>query len=414
MQSHEHFERKVSIIEIFISAISVILVLFTLFEMQADRNASYKPDISISDVSDVEVPIVWKGTLPDDPMDDYSALNLDTFYDEYNFNAPTELMMYNIGVGTAKDISLSWDHRNNIDAFIKAFEDYDDVKILHTGDMLHIETPKETIGQGLGDGYNVEFMLNSTTEYHTVRVPLAYSYLIRELLIRNSDTENFPKLVLNITYSDIQNKVYKKQIYLSIDCIIYTTDMYGNGFCLYGINITEEDNMLAFGSINIDSDSISAICAVAAVAISIVSMVFTVIYSHKQNEHNRNSVRPISAIKFNDYEDQIAVKIENFGTGPLLIEKLRLIQDGCESKTLISLMPNIDQPWATFTEEVDGWTIPVSGSIVLIKIKPRNDAIRTLVREALSTITLSIDYTDIYSTKFHDERSLDFFGRHFE
>lgn len=411
MQSHEHFERKVSIIEIFISAFSVILVLFTLFEMQADRNASYKPDVSISDA---EVAIVWEGTLPDDPTDDYSALNFDSFYEQYNINAPTELMMYNIGVGTAKDISLSWNHQENVDAFIKAFDNYDDVKILYTDDMLYIETPKQTIGQGLGDNYNVEFMLNSTTEYHTVRVPLAYSYLIQELLIRNPYTENFPKLNLNIAYSDIQNKVYEKQVYLSIDRIIYTTDVYDNGFCLYRIHITEEDNMLAFGSINMDSDSISAICAVAAVAISIVSMVFTVIYSHKQNEHNRNSVRPISAIKFNDYEDQIAVKIENFGTGPLLIEKLRLIQDGCESETLISLMPNIDQTWTTFTEKVDGWTIPVGGSIVLIEINPKNSTIRTCVRKALSPITLSIDYKDIYSTKFHDERSLDFFGRHFE
>ncbi|RHT97924.1 hypothetical protein DW711_19985 [Ruminococcus sp. AM27-16] len=42
------FEYKNAIIQITISIISTFIVLFTLFEMQAARNATYLPDISLS------------------------------------------------------------------------------------------------------------------------------------------------------------------------------------------------------------------------------------------------------------------------------------------------------------------------------------------------------------------------------
>ena len=77
-------------------------------------------------------------------------------------------------------------------------------------------------------------------------------------------------------------------------------------------------------------------------------------------------------------------------------------------------MPAIDQLWSTFTESVDGWTIPVGGQLILLKLCPKSDKTRTVVRKELSEITAYLEYTDIYNTKFQDRRSFDFFGRHYE
>lgn len=161
-----------------------------------------------------------------------------------------------------------------------------------------------------------------------------------------------------------------------------------------------------------DNDSLMAITSICAVVISIISMIFTVIFSMQQLKHNKNSVRPISAIKINDYENRISVKLENVGTGPLTIKKLRFKNHLQESSTLISMMPDIGQLWNTFTESVDGWTIPVGRQIIFLELCPESDDIKTLIRNELSKITVFLEYTDIYNTEFQDKRSLDFFGRH--
>lgn len=408
---NKSFEFKKAVLEIGISIVSVILVLLTLFEMQADRNAAYRPDVSFADI---EVAITWEGECETENPEENQPLNLDPFFEKYDVNATPQLMMYNIGVGTAKNIKLQWDHGANVENFIKAFEPYDDISILLDDNMIYIETDKSVIGQGVGNGYTADFMLSSAEDYCTIQFPVAYSYLIRELLTRSLPSNQLPTLSLSVTYTDIQNKAYSKVINIYIQTISYISDAYGNGCCVYNLHFAEEGfYMPTIGTFILDSDSLAAISSVFAVIVSIISMIFTVIFSVLQNKHNKNSVRPISAIKFNDYEDQISVRIDNVGTGPLLIWKLRFKIGETEHKTLISLMPDVGQNWVTFTEEVDGWTIPVGGKITLIKIRPEREIVKMLVRKELSKITISLDYTDIYSTKFHDERSLSFFGRHF-
>ena len=76
-------------------------------------------------------------------------------------------------------------------------------------------------------------------------------------------------------------------------------------------------------------------------------------------------------------------------------------------------MPQIDQFWSTFTESIDGWTIPVGGQLTLLDLCPENDETRELIRKTLFNITAYLEYTDIYGTKFQDKKSFDFFGRHF-
>lgn len=162
----------------------------------------------------------------------------------------------------------------------------------------------------------------------------------------------------------------------------------------------------------INNDLFMAITSACAVIISVLSMVFTIIFSILQVKHNKNSVRPISAIQINDYEDLISVEIRNVGTGPLKITKLIAKNSTEQSSELIDLLPPIGQPWSTFVENVDGWTIPAGEKIVLIEVRPMNDRIKNKVRRSLAQTTIILHYTDIYNTKFFDARKLDFFGRH--
>lgn len=172
--------------------------------------------------------------------------------------------------------------------------------------------------------------------------------------------------------------------------------------------------MNVFGKIAFNSDSLMVIVSICAVVISTLSMISTIIFSKLQVKHNKNSVKPISAIKLSDYEDKIAVKIQNVGTGPLIIKKLVFKNNSMEAPMLLAMMPKVDQAWSTFVESVDGWTIPVGGEIILLEICPESDEIKMSVRRRLFEITAFLEYVDIYNTKFKDTRRFEFFGRHFE
>ena len=165
--------------------------------------------------------------------------------------------------------------------------------------------------------------------------------------------------------------------------------------------------------LNFNNETIATISSICAVLISVLSMVFTIINSAFQLKHNKNSVRPISLISLHDYEDELAVIIKNVGTGPLTIKKLIFKNEFQESPTLITMMPHIDQPWSTFTEVVDGWTIPVGGEIVILKLCPEKEETKEAIRKKLLEITAYLDYSDIYGSKFKDMRLFDFFGRHY-
>lgn len=101
------FDHKNASIQILISVISTFIVLLTLFEMQAARNATYLPDISFGNK---EVAISWDANglpyISDETKDVISKVVND---DNTEINRIPRLKIYNLGVGVAKDISFVWD-----------------------------------------------------------------------------------------------------------------------------------------------------------------------------------------------------------------------------------------------------------------------------------------------------------------
>lgn len=404
------FDFKNAVIQITISIISTFLVLLTLFEMQAERNAIYLPDISLSNT---KVAISWdKNGLPCITQEAENIVS--KMADDTIINKLPQIKIYNIGVGTAKNISFNWDTQRNMKAFMDVLNLCDDIDISFDGNMLHLKTPSIEQGIGEPDKSQFDFLLNSTQEFETLAFPFSYYTLIKEAYIRTDDKE-IPTLYLSVSYSDVQGKAYNRNIQINADISFLEQNPDGSGFCIYTLtSIKENKTMTSFNLLNLDSNTWIAITSIFAVIISIISMIFTVVFSFQQLKHNKNSVKPISAIKFSDYEDVLAVKLENVGTGSLTIKRLVFKNETQESSTLISMMPPIDQLWTTFTESVDGWTIPVGGQLIFLKLHPESDETKSLIRKELSKITVFLEYMDIYNTKFQDKRSLDFFGRHSE
>ena len=170
------FDFKNAAIQITISIISTFLVLLTLFEMQAERNATYLPNISLSNT---KVAISWdKNGLPcitQEVKDIVSKIaDEDTI-----INKVPQIKIYNIGVGTAKNISFNWDTQRNMKAFMDILNPCDDIDISFDGSMLYLKTP--TIEQGIGefDKSQFDFLLNSTQEFETLVFPFSYYTLIK-------------------------------------------------------------------------------------------------------------------------------------------------------------------------------------------------------------------------------------------
>ena len=151
--------------------------------------------------------------------------------------------------------------------------------------------------------------------------------------------------------------------------------------------------------------------AIFAIIISIVSLIPTIVFSYLQMEHNKNSVRPLCEIILTNYENKIAVKIFNFGTGPMIITNCicKDTENNRHDELLRELMPKIGRLWTTSTHYVNGRTVPVGGKITLILLAPIKgqnsiDAdIKERVRRALSTITIDVAYTDIYGCKRYEK-----------
>ncbi len=170
---------------------------------------------------------------------------------------------------------------------------------------------------------------------------------------------------------------------------------------------------------------IETITMVASVLIAMISLVATIKFNCKQQEHNANSVRPTVDIILGDYEDDIYVKLVNQGVGPAEVSDLICTYYGDvnvntrETNILIDILRDSKSPtgfiqnYTDFVEDIIGRTISPGGTVVLVRLKPKNEMEQTNMRLMLKDIGITLKYKDIYETEFERNRKLTFFGRHF-
>lgn len=170
-------------------------------------------------------------------------------------------------------------------------------------------------------------------------------------------------------------------------------------------------------------NEVQTITMIVSVVIAVVSLVVAITFNIKQQTHNKNSVRPIIDIIVGDYETNIFVKLVNHGVGPATITSLKCKYNGSidisddECNTLIDILLDTKaithdiKAYTTFVEDISGRTVPPNDEIVLVKLETDSKSKNTAMRIMLKDISVSVEYKDIYNTKFDAERKLDFFGR---
>lgn len=165
----------------------------------------------------------------------------------------------------------------------------------------------------------------------------------------------------------------------------------------------------------------SAIAALMAVIVSFISIILAVLSLWFQRRHNLKSVTPIASIDPSDYENLIAVRIRNSGTGPLVISKfIAVTTSGVTADDLISLMPSTPEKysWDTYHWRLENVAIVPSESITLLEFSgdkkdPVFCGLRDKIRRHLMKTTVTLKYKDIYGRKMSDvQKELDSFARH--
>jgi hypothetical protein len=166
-------------------------------------------------------------------------------------------------------------------------------------------------------------------------------------------------------------------------------------------------------------DQINALAALTALLVSFLSILLTFIALWLQRQHNFKSVTPIASILVGDFENKLQITLKNTGIGPLIIEKFKVSREAEEKDDIISWMPESSTGihWATFTANIDGRSIPPNESVIALQLVGNpNDkkfaSFRDDVRRALSKLTVSLVYKDIYDRRMPiKQRDLKWFAR---
>jgi hypothetical protein len=163
-----------------------------------------------------------------------------------------------------------------------------------------------------------------------------------------------------------------------------------------------------------------------ALVVSVVSVSVSREALQIQRRHNILSVRPLPEITVADYENSLRVNIRNNGSGPMIIRSLA-VSNGTESKSaLIDCMPDLPsaRAWTHFSHSLENRSLLAGAELNLLELTKEDldfhlegersyEHSRDLVRAALSTLTVTVQISDVYDSVLPIySKSLDWFGRH--
>lgn len=165
------------------------------------------------------------------------------------------------------------------------------------------------------------------------------------------------------------------------------------------------------------ADTITAICALV---VSVAATSLAVWTALTQRKHMRLSVRPIAAIPVADFENRVGVFLANHGLGPMRVTRVIVWHDESSSQeSLIAHMPTLENGvfWRGFHERIDGAVVRQGRRLTLLLLEgdPEDIPFRTsrdAIRETLSSLTVRVEYEDLYGNAMHVQRTLSWFGRH--
>ena len=299
-------------IQILISLVSIGLVLLTLYEMQAERNAAYMPDISIN-CSGSGIKFAWDEDHNIDRISDTEKklLNMladSTFYEAFD---SVKLTVQNIGVGVAKDIYIDWLYNENIPLYQKVFSENTNISIIRDNLGVGFEPSETLITSGILPimDYPIHMYDFLTSDLHekqelempqvfTVMYEVAYAYGIRD---------DFPDCRFNVFYKDVQGESYKKTFVIHFQPYFAHYDPNNNGSGAFTINILEQNT--EHTSVFRKYGYIFVYCGIGCILVFSVLLISAILFEKKRRRiidasKNRKSVKPKLANKDELYGEE--------------------------------------------------------------------------------------------------------------
>lgn len=236
---------KIQIAIAVLAFLSLIGVVLTLREMQADRNAAYKPailmnasDFSISWNSNGEED--WLASLPDKSNSSYKLNDDGSITGTINLpvnifpnNGLENFNVVNLGVGAAKDIHFEWD-QNNLSRLSSYLTECNPSKsdFCTLGESVAFSFDKGLVITDIDSSVRLMYMLPNAVETYTLPLPTAYSILIHEIMKHTTLPEHM-YMVLYAEYTDIQNNRNKDAFYIVLNRTYYENAKDGSGSATY-------------------------------------------------------------------------------------------------------------------------------------------------------------------------------------
>lgn len=163
----------------------------------------------------------------------------------------------------------------------------------------------------------------------------------------------------------------------------------------------------------------SAITAILALAMSLGAVVISYFALRHQRKHDILSVRPIPAVTVGDYEGSVRVHIYNYGAGPMIVTKVCALKGSLSKSAVIDWMPDLPEGiyWKDFVGPVESRSLLPGQKLVLVRLDgdeavPIYKEARDATRKALGPLTVRVEYSDIYGSKFEPySKSLEWFAR---
>lgn len=149
--------------------------------------------------------------------------------------------------------------------------------------------------------------------------------------------------------------------------------------------------------------------------IAVLALVLSLGNLYIQRVHNADSLKPLGQVELFDHKNHFHVYIQNGGVGPMIIDKLTFTKNGNHYSSIsdcLDLDPKLY--WhMPINDTVKKVILPNLHFIVFNKNTENNkaDDIES-IKKQLSSITLKVNYHDIYDNKFSFERNLSWFSRH--
>lgn len=241
---------KIQIVMAIFAFLSLIGVLLTLKEMQAERNAAYNPtilmnaaDFSISWDSNGQEE--WLASLPDTSNSSYEVNNDGSITGTISMpvnifpnNGLESFTAINLGVGAAKDIYFEWD-QNNLSRLSEYLTECNPSKsdFCTFGESVVFSFDKGLVVTDIDSSIRLMYMLPNAAETYTLPLPTAYSILIHEIM----KCSTLPKdmyIVLYAEYTDIQNNSMKDAFYVVLSRTGYESAEDNSGSAMYQLTPT--------------------------------------------------------------------------------------------------------------------------------------------------------------------------------